>query len=115
MGAVGSASRLVQRRLLLSAKFYNPPSRQLKRVSFELAQELAHSPPSPAGLSRGSRLGRHGANLSGIAGTSPAMTPNVWLDSSGTRFSLRRTRRFVRRTPAISAPLVRPAANRRRP
>jgi error-prone DNA polymerase len=30
---------------------------------------VMHSPPSPAGLSRGSRLGTHGATLSGMAGT----------------------------------------------
>src|SRR4051812_30261541 len=49
-----------------------------------------HTPPSSAGnsasktrvnalVSRGSRLGGHRASLSGVAGTSPAMTPSVWI------------------------------------
>ena len=51
----------------------------LERVRTKLIPSLAIPQVSPAGLSRGSRLGTHCANLSEVAGTSPAMTPYVWL------------------------------------
>jgi hypothetical protein len=50
----------------------------------EFAQFFTHSPRSPAGLSRGSRLHTLGAILIGMAGTSPAMTPSVWFDLGDT-------------------------------